>query len=104
MGGEIHTFTKVKKFGGGFVDTLNQASENPMPAPECAQSVNGVLTPQAASADNTMKSPISAVFIRGCGSWLASATITTIITRQIKKTVVRSSGLGKCGLRTDGSV
>jgi hypothetical protein len=52
MGGETHTFTQVKQFGGGFVDALNQASGNPVPAPECAQFVNGVLTPQAAGANN----------------------------------------------------
>ena len=52
VGGETHTFTRVKKFGGGFVDALNQASGNPVPAPECAQLVNGVLTPQAPGADN----------------------------------------------------
>ena len=52
LGGETHTFTRVKKFGGGFVDALNQASGNPTPAPECAQLVNGVLTPQVPSADN----------------------------------------------------
>lgn len=52
VGGETHTFTRVKKFGGGFVDALNQASGNPVPAPECAQLVNGVLNPQAPGADN----------------------------------------------------
>jgi hypothetical protein len=52
MGGETHTFTRVKNFGGGFVDALNQASGNPVPAPEYALFVNGVLTPQAPSADN----------------------------------------------------
>ena len=51
-GGETHTFTLVRKFGGGFVDALNQASGTPVPAPECAQFVNGILTPQAPSADN----------------------------------------------------
>jgi hypothetical protein len=34
-GGEVHTFTKVQKFGGGVVDILNQLSGNPVPAPEC---------------------------------------------------------------------
>jgi len=34
-GGETHTFTKVDKFGGGFVPILNQLSGNPTPAPEC---------------------------------------------------------------------
>lgn len=36
-GGEIHTFTKVAKFGGGFVPVLNLLSGNPVPAPECLQ-------------------------------------------------------------------
>jgi len=52
LGGETHTFTRVKKFGGGFVVPLNAASGNPVPAPECAQVVNGNLVPQPASPDN----------------------------------------------------
>jgi hypothetical protein len=36
-GGEGHTFTRVNKFGGGFVPPLNGLSGNPDPAPECAQ-------------------------------------------------------------------
>ena len=35
VGGEEHTFTPVKQYGGGFVDILNQLSGNPVPAPEC---------------------------------------------------------------------
>ena len=34
-GGETHTFTEVKEFGGGFVAILNDLSGNPVPAPEC---------------------------------------------------------------------
>ena len=34
-GGETHTFTEVKHYGGGFIDFLNQLSGNPIPAPEC---------------------------------------------------------------------
>src|SRR5215470_2594639 len=34
-GGETHSFTKVKQFGGGQVDVLNALSGNPVPAPEC---------------------------------------------------------------------
>lgn len=34
-GGEVHTFTQVAAFGGGFVDELNDLSGNPVPAPEC---------------------------------------------------------------------
>lgn len=34
-GGEVHTFTEVAQFGGGFVTELNGISGNPVPAPEC---------------------------------------------------------------------
>jgi hypothetical protein len=34
-GGEIHTFTKVAEFGGGFILPLNSLSGNPNPVPEC---------------------------------------------------------------------
>jgi len=34
-GGEVHTFTEVAQFGGGVVPALNQASGNPVEAPEC---------------------------------------------------------------------
>jgi len=52
LGGETHTFTEVKKFGGGFVAFLNAASGNPVPAPECAKVVNGQLVPQPPGPDN----------------------------------------------------
>jgi len=48
LGGETHTFTRVKRFGGGFVSVLNFLP----PAPECAQMVNGNLVPQPPSPDN----------------------------------------------------
>ena len=57
MGGEEHTFTQVKRFGGGFVDFLNALSGNPTPAPECAQVVNGVLEPQPPGPDNQFIDP-----------------------------------------------
>jgi plastocyanin len=34
-GGEKHTFTEVRKFGGGLNETLNQLSHNTEVAPEC---------------------------------------------------------------------
>lgn len=34
-GGETHTFTEVKQFGGGIVPILNQLSGNLIPAAEC---------------------------------------------------------------------
>jgi len=52
LGGETHTFTQVKDFGGGFIDFLNAASGNPTPAPECAQTVGGQLVPQPPGPDN----------------------------------------------------
>ena len=36
VGGEAHTFTPVKHYGGGFIPILNTLSGNPVPAPECA--------------------------------------------------------------------
>ena len=53
LGGEMHTFTRVKQFGGGFVAPLNAASGNPTPAPECAKvAANGSLMPQPPGPDN----------------------------------------------------
>ncbi len=52
LGGETHTFTRVKKFGGGFVAPLNGASGNPIPAPECAKVVDGNLVPQPPGPNN----------------------------------------------------
>jgi hypothetical protein len=52
-GGETHTFTRVSKFGGGFIVPLNGLSGNPDPAPECAQMLpNGSLVPQPESDTN----------------------------------------------------
>jgi|SRR5215469_4027717 len=36
LGGETHTFTRVKEFGGGQKPLLNTLSGNLIPAPECA--------------------------------------------------------------------
>ena len=52
-GGETHTFTRVNKFGGGFVGFLNGLTGNPDLAPECAQMLpDGTLVPQPESASN----------------------------------------------------
>jgi hypothetical protein len=52
-GGETHTFTRVEKFGGGFIAPLNGLSGNPDPAPECAKVLpNGSLVPQPETATN----------------------------------------------------
>ncbi|MGH9714546.1 MAG: cupredoxin domain-containing protein [Candidatus Acidiferrales bacterium] len=53
LGGELHTLTRVEKFGGGFVAPLNGLSGNPVPAPECAKVLpDGSLVPQPESPDN----------------------------------------------------
>jgi hypothetical protein len=53
VGGETHTFTRVKKFGGGFIDVLNGLTGNPDPVPECAQVLpDGSLAPQPESDSN----------------------------------------------------
>jgi len=44
-GGETHTFTMVKAFGGGFVPILNQLSGNPVPAAECSAAAGKVHVP-----------------------------------------------------------
>jgi hypothetical protein len=45
VGGELHSFTPVANFGGGFIDVLNGLSGNPRPAPECAVSTPNGLAP-----------------------------------------------------------
>ena len=50
--GETHTFTKVKNFGGGFIEPLNALSGNPVPAPECATATVGGLIPKPESPSN----------------------------------------------------
>jgi len=57
LGGETHTFTRVEKFGGGFVAPLNAASGNPVPAPECAKVVNGKLVPHPPGPNNIFLAP-----------------------------------------------
>ena len=52
-GGETHTFTRVQRFGGGFISPLNALTGNPDPDPECAQVLpDGILVPQPESDTN----------------------------------------------------
>lgn len=44
-GGEVHTFTPVAQFGGGFIPDLNGISGNPVPAPECLNFASIVFIP-----------------------------------------------------------
>jgi hypothetical protein len=50
-GGEVHTFTRVAAFGGGFVPDLNGISGNPVPAPECLNFGAIVFIPAGATED-----------------------------------------------------
>jgi plastocyanin len=53
-GGEVHTFTEVAAFGGGFVPDLNTLSGNPVPAPECLNFAALVFIPAGESASETV--------------------------------------------------
>ena len=52
-GGEVHTFTEVEEFGGGFVPMLNDLSGNPTPAPECLALAPGDLVAPGGSFTTT---------------------------------------------------
>ncbi len=50
-GGEVHTFTPVAAFGGGFIPDLNGISGNPVPAPECLNIPALVFIPAGATEE-----------------------------------------------------
>jgi hypothetical protein len=50
VGGEVHTFTPVAEFGGGFIPDLNDLSGNPVPAPECLDFGTMVFVPSGGSS------------------------------------------------------
>lgn len=50
-GGEVHTFTPVAEFGGGFIPDLNGISGNPVPAPECLNIPALVFIPAGATEE-----------------------------------------------------
>ena len=54
-GGEVHTFTAVANFGGGFIPDLNGLSGNPVPAPECLDFGSMVFIP----AGGTQEGPVA---------------------------------------------
>jgi hypothetical protein len=60
-GGEVHTFTPVAAFGGGFIPDLNGISGNPVPAPECLNLGALTFIPPGATEDGpTAGSDLSA--------------------------------------------
>jgi plastocyanin len=56
-GGEVHTFTEVDEFGGGFIPELNALSGNPVPAAECLQLGPGDFIPPGASTAPDAEEP-----------------------------------------------
>ena len=50
-GGELHTFTEVAEFGGGFIPELNDLTGNPVPAPECLDIDNLEFIPAGGAND-----------------------------------------------------
>ena len=56
FGGEVHTFTPVANFGGGFIPDLNGISGNPVPAPECLNFGSIVFVPAGGTQDVTVGS------------------------------------------------
>jgi hypothetical protein len=75
--GEVHTFTKVKEFGGGFIGFLNQLSGTPVPAPECASVAMGVLIPKPESPSNVfVEAETTEVGPTAGGAILPSGTTT----------------------------
>ena len=57
QGGEVHTFTRVDRFGGGVVEILNQLSGNPVPAPECGNLTASDFIAPGASATRDVEAP-----------------------------------------------
>ena len=76
-GGETHTFTQVKEFGGGFVPELNGPSGNPVPAPECLAAPNddNIFIPPGTDATVTLKSEVSVKYQCCVHPWMR-VTIT----------------------------
>ena len=56
-GGEVHTFTHVANFGGGFISELNGITGNPVPAPECLNFGARVFVPAGGSDEVTVATP-----------------------------------------------
>ena len=56
-GGETHTFTEVKAFGGGVVPILNQLSGTPTVAPECQTLEPDDFVPAGSTYRETLNEP-----------------------------------------------
>jgi hypothetical protein len=74
-GGEVHTFTEVAAFGGGFVVDLNALSGNPVPAPECLDFGSIVFIPAGTSASGEVEEGGTALYQCCIHPWMRS-TVT----------------------------
>jgi hypothetical protein len=71
-GGEVHTFTPVAAFGGGFVTDLNGISGNPVPAPECLNFGSIVFIPAGGSEEVTVGAASVQLFQCCIHPWMRS--------------------------------
>jgi hypothetical protein len=77
-GGEVHTFTKVAHFGGGFVPILNQLSGNPVPAPECLNlPPSELIPPGSADRDDTISAPGTTLYECCIHPWMRTVVHAT---------------------------
>jgi hypothetical protein len=54
-GGEVHTFTEVEEFGGGFLEFINKLAATPVPAPECLALANSEFIAPGAFRDDPVE-------------------------------------------------
>jgi plastocyanin len=78
-GGEEHTFTEVEEFGGGIVESLNQASGNTTEAPECAQLAAGDFIEAGATKTEEAETAVGTERYQCCiHPWMrATVTVTS---------------------------
>lgn len=73
-GGEVHTFSVVANFGGGRVPGLNEASGNPVVAPECVAGPNATNVDIASGAGITVTTGANGA-IKGRGTFKVQCCI-----------------------------
>ena len=75
-GGEKHTFTEVKAFGGGIVPALNTASGNTQEAPECAALSTSDMIASGATFRTDAATDVGTEFYQCCIHPWMRATVT----------------------------
>jgi plastocyanin len=74
-GGEVHTFTEVDQFGGGFIGELNALSGNPVPAPECLQLGGVDFIPPGASTTPDVEEPGTHLYQCCIHPWMRATVV-----------------------------